>query len=429
MSNLPILSRRVFRPSDGAPYSICCSDCDLPVANDRYQSVCPRCGGRLDFAYPHVSIDSSPSLGSMWKYSALLPVSDASKIVSLGEGNTPLIRARADQGTRFFLKNETVNPTGSHKDRALSIAITKAVEFGFNACMLYSDGSAALSSAAYAARAGITNIALVPQGSPDYRLLPLMVYDSVLLEYIGSAADALEWVHAACRELKLYETTTYCLANPYQSEGPKTIAYEIVEQLGRSPDWCLVPVGGGGTIAGIWRGFCELHERGAITALPKLAGILPERYTLLQDGLDKGVHTDLELRRLTHASSRNESAPPTAQAKLAMAFPPDGIEAIAAIRDSGGVFVNVSDEEALAAQLAVGSAEGIYVEISAAVSVAALNLLRQSNAIHRGETVVALLCGSGFRETGELARTLPVKKLQINPHSGMETLAHVLKDL
>jgi threonine synthase len=382
----------------------------------------------LDFAYPNASV-APQTLSSMWKYSSLLPVCDASKIVSLGEGNTPLIRASADRGTRLFLKNETVNPTGSHKDRALSVAITKAVEFGFNACMLYSDGSAALSSAAYAARAGIKNIALVPQGSPDYRLLPLMVYNSVLLEYIGSAADALDWVHAACQELKIYETTTYCLANPYQSEGPKTIAYEIVEQLGSPPDWCLLPVGGGGTIAGIWRGFCELHERGEISALPKLAGVLPEHYRILQDGLDRGIRTDVELRRLTHASLSKPSTPQTAQAKLAMAFPPDGIDAIAAIRESGGVFISVSDEQALAAQLAIGATEGIYVEISAAVSVAALDLLRQSHTIHRGETVVALLCGSGFRETGELARTLMVKKTQISQHTGMETLAQLLAGL
>ena len=383
--------------------------------------------GVSDFAYPNTSVALSQTLASMWKYSSMLPVSDASKIVSLGEGNTPLIRARDDQGTRLFLKNETVNPTGSHKDRALSVAITKAVEFGFNACMLYSDGSAALSSAAYAARAGIINIALVPQGSPDYRLLPLMVYDSVVLEYIGSAADALDWVHAACRKLNLYETTTYCLANPYQSEGSKTIAYEIVDQLGAPPDWCLVPVGGGGTIAGVWRGFCELYERGRITALPKLVGILPAHYTILQDGLDQGIRTDLELRRLTEASSSNNFTPTTAQAKLAMTFPPDGIDAIAAIRDSGGVFINVSDDQALAAQLAIGSTEGIYVEISAAVSVAALNLLRQKNTINRGATVVALLCGSGFRETGELARTLTVEKLQISQNSGMEALAQVLE--
>ncbi|MGA7409764.1 MAG: pyridoxal-phosphate dependent enzyme [Bryobacteraceae bacterium] len=365
----------------------------------------------------------------MWKYHRLLPVRDLSKIVTLGEGNTPLTRARNGHGVELFLKNETVNPTGSHKDRALSIAMTKAAEFGFDACMLYSDGSAALSSAAYAARAGMRNIALVPQGSPDNRLLPLMVYDSIVLEYIGPAAEALEWAHAACQELKLYETTTYQLANPYQSEGPKTIAYEILDQLGAAPDWCLVPVGGGGTLAGVWRGFCDLRDRGKITKLPKLAGILPQHYILLQTGLDNEVTTDLELRSLGRASSGDESAPHTAQAKLAMAFPPDGIEAIAAIRGSGGLFLNVSDAEAFAAQLELGSTEGIYVEISAAVSVAALKRLRENGMIKSKETVVVLLCGSGFRETGELARTLPVRKLQVDRHSGMDMLAHVVKGL
>jgi threonine synthase len=363
----------------------------------------------------------------MWKYSALLPVRETAKIVTLGEGNTPLIRARDDHGVELYYKNETANPTGSHKDRALSIAMTKAVEFGFSACMLYSDGSAALSSAAYAARAGIHNIALVPQGSPDYRLLPLLVYDSTVLEYAGSAADALDWVHAACRELALYETTTYRRANPYQSEGPKTIAYEIVDQLGFVPDWCIVPVGGGGTLAGIWRGFGELREYSEIAKLPKLAGVLPEHYALLQDGLKRGITSDEELRSL--AASARQRAPQTAQAKLAMAFPPDGIAAIGAIVKSAGLFLNVSDAEAFAAQMELGAKEGLYAEISAAVSLAALKKLRQSGDIQRGETVVLVLCGSGFRETGELARTLPVKKIRVDQQSGIKTLTRVLNDL
>jgi threonine synthase len=376
--------------------------------------------------YPDSEFTRSKTAASMWKYVGQLPVRDISKIVTLGEGNTPLIRARADHGVDVYYKNETVNPTGSHKDRALSIAITKAMEFGFNTCMLYSDGSAALSSAAYAARAGMHNIALVPQGAPDYRLLPLQVYNSTILEYAGSAADALDWVHAACQELDLYETTTYRRANPYQSEGPKTIAYEIVDQLGTVPDWCLIPVGGGGTLSGIWRGFCELRDYGEIARLPRLAGVLPEHYTLLQQGLDDGLSSDLELRTLAVAT---RSAPQTAQAKLAMAFPPDGIEAIAAVRDSDGVFLNVSDREAFAAQMELGSKEGLYAEISAAVSCAALTKLRESGTIQPGATVVVLLCGSGFRETGEVALTMPVKKIQVDPHSGMQTLTRILKGL
>ena len=365
----------------------------------------------------------------MWKYGHLLPVSDRSHIVTLGEGNTPLLRAKADEGMRLFLKNETVNPTGSHKDRALSIAISKAVEFGIKACMLYSDGSAALSSAAYAARAGITNIALVPEGSPDYRLLPLMIYNSVVLEYVGPAAEALDWVHTACRELTLYETTTYRLANPYQSEGPKTIAYEIVEQLGGVPDWCLIPVGGGGTLAGIWRGFRDLYDRGETKKLPKLAGVLPHGFGLLQEGLEHDVSSDSQLRALIPTNLRRAVTAPTAQAKLAMAFPPDGVDAIAAIRNSQGLFINVSDDDALAAQRALGAKEGIYVEISAAVSTAALKVLMEDGTIQYGETTVALLCGSGFREPGELARTLPLRKLQVDRRSGVETLSHLLENL
>lgn len=418
MSKPPILSTPVF--------ATVCDNCDCVIGDHTYRSLCPDCGGALSFTYPDTRFRRSESGSSMWKYCGQLPVRDTAKIVSLGEGNTPLIRARSDHGVDLYLKNETANPTGSHKDRALSIAMTKAAEFGFAACMLYSDGSAALSSAAYAARAGIHNIALVPQGSPDYRLLPLLVYDSTVLEYAGSAADALDWVHAACRELDLYETTTYRRANPYQSEGPKTIAYEIVDQLGFVPDWCIVPVGGGGTLSGIWRGFCELREDGC-AKLPKLAGVLPEHYSLLKDGLNRGITSDGELREM--AASSRQVAPQTAQAKLAMAFPPDGIEAIAAILKSGGLFLNISDEEAFAAQMELGSKEGLYAEISAAVSLAALKRLRQSGDIRRGETVVVVICGSGFRETGELARTLPVKKIQVDQHSGMATLTRLLNSL
>jgi threonine synthase len=112
-----------------------------------------------------------------------------------------------------------------------------------------------------------------------------------------------------------------------------------------------------------------------------------------------------------------------------MAFPPDGIEAIAAVRDSDGVFLNVSDREAFAAQMELGSKEGLYAEISAAVSCAALTKLRESGTIQPGATVVVLLCGSGFRETGEVALTMPVKKIQVDPHSGMQTLTRILKGL
>jgi threonine synthase len=356
----------------------------------------------------------------MWKYGALLPIRDEGNIVSLGEGNTPLVRARLFGDRGVYLKNETANPTGSHKDRALSIGIAKAVEFGFDTCMLYSDGSAALASAAYAARAGIRNIAITPASAPDARLLPLMVYNSIVLEYQGTGADALSWVREICGAAGIYETSTYRRANSYESEGPKTISHEIFDDLGAVPDCVIVPVGGGGTLSGIWRGFVDLKRRGLTDRLPRLAGALPAGYRLLEPGLKEGATTDEDLKKLA-----TFEVPATLLAKLAMSLPPDGIEAIAAIRESGGCFLYASDREAQQAQQRLGAREGIYAEISAAVSIVALDRLIANALIRRDEIAVALVSGSGFRETGELGR-VPLKKTLIGPATSVAELTALL---
>ena len=342
----------------------------------------------------------------------MLPVNDESKVVSLGEGNTPLVRSRLYPDRKIFLKNETTNPTGSHKDRSLSVAISKAVELGFDTCMLYSDGSAALSSAAYAARAGIRNINLTPAGAPDNRLLPLMVYGSTILEYQGNDAEAVDWVHKACSQLGIYETTTYRHANAYGAEGPKTISYEIYEDLAGVPDVVVVPVGGGGTLSGIWQGFVDLKRSGLTSKLPHMIGVLPFGYKLLDVGLREGAQTESDLKRLA-----NFDVPVSGQVKLAMSFPPDGVEAIASVRNSQGQFLYSSDSQALHAQRRLGAVEGIYAEMSASVALVAVDEMTQKAILRETDTVVGLVCGSGFRETGELARTLPVEKILIYPNS------------
>ena len=138
----------------------------------------------------------------LWKFRERLPIALGTPPVTLGEGQTSLLRARQARPFDLYLKNETTNPTGSHKDRAQSVAITKAVEAGFTTCMLYSDGSAALSSAAYAARAGLRNITVVPAGAAPSRLYPLMTYDSDLIEFAGEPDAALDWVHHACQNTR-----------------------------------------------------------------------------------------------------------------------------------------------------------------------------------------------------------------------------------
>ena len=233
--------------------------------------------------------------------------------------------------------------------------------------------------------------------------------------------EALAWVHYACGSLGIYETTTYRQANPYEAEGPKTISYEIVEDLGGVPDWVVVPVGGGGTLSGIWRGFLDLKHRGVTAQLPRMVGVLPAGYRLLELGLQEGATTNDDLRRLAEFD-----VPESAQAKIAMSFPPDGLEAIATIRDSGGLFLYASDTQALAAQQRLGAKEGIYAEISAAAPVVAVDQLIEKGLIKKGERIVAVISGSGFRETGELSRSLAVKKTAIDESTGIAELKKLL---
>jgi threonine synthase len=406
-----------------AMYSIFCRDCGSSVRDDTYVSACPSCGGSLDFSYSSpLSLGDHSRCKSIWDFRDFLPLRPGSEIVSLGEGFTPLQRARLPRHAEIYLKNETLNPTGSQKDRALSVGVTKALEFGCDTLMLYSDGSTALASAAYAARVGLRNITLVPWGTPESRLLPLSLYNSILLEYEGESTAALDWVHRACQSLGIYETSTYRRANPYESEAPKTIAFEIVQQLGHVPDWVVVPVGGGGTLAGIWKGFADLETSGLTSQKPHMLGVLPEGYTMLETAVRNGVKTEHELRALTP-----RPAPPTLQVKLAMPFPPDGLEAIEAIRQSDGMFVFASDTQALEAQRKLAADAGIYAELSAAVAWVGVETILRWKETQACETIVAIITGSGFRETSVQAGQVKIEKISVASSSGFEVLERILE--
>ena len=356
----------------------------------------------------------------MWRYRSQLPIAADSVPVTLGEGLTPLLEARSGPaGMKLFFKNETVNPTGSHKDRALSVSITKAVELGHRTVMLYSDGSTALSSAAYAARAGLRSITLIARGTPDHRLQPLCFYDSTILEYQGDSAEALDWTRSACSALDLYETTTYRAANPYGGEGTKTISFEIMEQLGSVPAWVIVPVGGGGTVSAIWQGFDELYTRGEISSRPRLAAVLPSGYSLLERAFAAGASTLDDLR-----SMMPHQLPPTIQAKTAMAYPPDGMEAIRAIRESNGLFFYADDHQVLRGQRILGQ-EGIFAEPSSAAVMTAADAL-STIGIAKADTVVAVITGSGFRELGAIAHAVPLERKKIEPATGIDDIRRLL---
>lgn len=390
------------------------------MPGDQYLRRCSACGGDIEFIYNLDEVRLDRELPGIWRFIDLLPVEPEVEVVTLGEGWTPLLPARLGSalGVRLHWKWEGANPTGSQKDRGLAVAVAKGKALGFTAAIIASTGSAGLSSAAYAARAGMRHAVLVSRDAPAARVFPMAALGSSVFEVDGTIEDTLELLALATSRLGAYETTTYRRANPYQSEGAKTLGYEIVLQHGSVPDWVVVPVGGGGTLASVWRAFQDLHRLGVIDRFPKLAGVQPAAYNALQIAEQQGLTTDEELRAIPFPAT-----PPTLLVKLQHTYPYDGAEALAAIRASGGAVHAVTDEEAVEAVLRIGARDGIYAEPSSAVVLPAIEWLLKEGRMQPGESVVAVLTGSGHRETHALIGRYALQVERITRDNGLDRLA------
>jgi threonine synthase len=358
---------------------------------------------RFAFSRPPV-LDFRQAGRSMWRFRERFPLDLAIPPVSLGEGGTPLIESRLLSSGRLFWKDETRNPTGSHKDRALSLAATEAKSRGARLMAVVSAGSTGLSNAAYARRAGLASLTLRGAGAPAERVYPVFALGSRLVAF-DAGIDA---VIAALNDVSgingLYVCSTTRAANAVQAEGPKTIAYEIVEDLGRAPDWVIVPTGGGGTIAGIGQGFRDLLEAGLIERLPRLVAVVPTRYAALREALSRDIR---ERDAYFALPFRDDVA--TVLTKLAHAHPPDGPAALDALRESDGLVLAFDDAAAIEAVADIGAADGLYLEPSSAIVAPALKELDRSGRIGKADIVVALACGSGFRETFVTAAARPLR--------------------
>ena len=220
-----------------------------------------------------------PHLPGVWAWFDFLPVSDRRAVVSLGEGNTPLLtapRLGASIGVgTLLLKDETRNPTGSFKDRMLAVGITRAMELGKRVVAVQSSGNVGAAAAAYAARAGLEAKIFVPRTAPPEKILQAQMYGAEVFRIDhDSPTDIFELLQWACDEFGWYLVSTAAIYNPFTLEGAKTIAYEIAEALAFDlPDWMIVPVGGGGNIGSVWRGFLDLRALGLVSRLPRLVGV------------------------------------------------------------------------------------------------------------------------------------------------------------
>jgi threonine synthase len=231
----------------------------------------------------------------MWRYYPLLPIADTDAVVSLGEGGTPLLRSTVHPAAEVYLKDETRNPTGSHKDRQVCVAINHARSLGRTTSVLVSSGSTGIANAAYCARAGMRSIVFMAEGVPADRVYPVYALGSTVVEVRGQVDALIARLNELAVQRGLYHSSTARICNPYQAEGAKTIAFEIVEDLGRVPDWVVVPLGGGGTLAAMWRAFSELSDRSMIGRLPRMAGVTPRSFNALERALDLGYRTGAPL--------------------------------------------------------------------------------------------------------------------------------------
>jgi len=373
---------------------------------------CPKCGAestsKLDFRCAacdgileaHVAIDHltrsdfdamrrSRDL-SIWRWFDFLPVEKRASIVSLGEGNTPLIHARR-LGERIgvpnlYLKNDTVLPTGSLKDRSNSVGMSVGKELGFTTASAISTGNAAASVAAYAAAAAMQSVVMVPKGTAPSKIIQARAYGAAVIVVDGRFDfEVAELYKNAVAEFGWYD----CLSsNPYRV-GKKSYAYELVDQFdGQIPDWVIHPTAGGTGIFAMWQGFKEFLSLGWIERAPKLVAAQSEAAAPFVAALAKGSLTiEAVVAKETVAESIQVGNPSAL-----------GWRALAALRESNGTAVALSDAEILEAQAQTASLAGIFAEPAAATSVAAAKKLSAAAVIQEGEVVVCNLTGHGLKQ-------------------------------
>jgi len=341
--------------------------------------------------------------GLIEHYRDRLPVSDGTRIISLGEGNTPLIRLEnipheTGREVELYVKYEGLNPTGSFKDRGMSMAVTRAVEEGSRAVLCASTGNTSASAAAYAARAGIAAFVIIPEGKIALgKLAQAMIHGAVVIQIRGNFDDGMRLVKEVAEHAPV---TIVNSINPYRLQGQKTAAFEIVDALGRAPDYHCLPVGNAGNITAHWIGYCEYSHQGdgRVTAACKYcAGEC--RYA------GRGVTGTRPVMVGYQASGsapflRGEMVdhPETVATAIRIGHPQSWDSAWKVKEESGGWFDECSDAEILAAQRLLTSREGIFCEPASAISVAGALRDIRSGRIPEGSSVVCTLTGHGLKD-------------------------------
>jgi threonine synthase len=317
--------------------------------------------------------------GIIQRFADYLPVTPDTPVVTLDEGDTPLVYSNSlstEVDADVWLKWEGLNPTGSFKDRGMTVAISKALEAGSRAVICASTGNTSASAAAYAARAGIVCAVLIPEGNVALgKLAQALVHGARVVEIEGNFDDALDLAKDMAER---HAVTLVNSVNPHRIEGQKTASFEIVQALGRAPDLHLMPVGNAGNITSYWRGYNEALANGWCTSLPRMFGFQAEGANPIVRGAPV-------------------AAPKTIATAIRIGNPASWTGATDAATKSDGAIQSVRDKEILEAYRSLAH-EGVFVELASAASVAGLRQLKDSDLVPHGATIVCVLTGHGLKD-------------------------------
>jgi threonine synthase len=375
-----------------------CINCKTTYGIDEIVYFCKKCGDILEIKFDLKELAETLNGSnwktkplSVWRYRDFMPIHEATKLVTLSEGGTGLhssLRLGEEIGLKnLYVKNEGENPTGSFKDRGMTVGVTKAVELGARHVVCASTGNTSASLAAYAARAGLKCTVLIPSGKIAYgKLSQAMIHGAKVLQVRGNFDQALEFV------LKLAEKhkDIYVLnsINPFRVEGQKSLGYEICEQLNNdAPDRIIIPVGNAGNISAVWKGLTEFHKLGFIKKLPKMTGIQAAGSAPIAQAIKTNSDKIIPVKK-----------PETVATAIRIGAPVSWKKAVNAIRESHGTAETVTDEEILDAQKMLARVEGIFVEPASASSIAGLKKLVKTGGICKDEKVVCITTGHGLKD-------------------------------
>jgi len=381
-----------------------CTECSATFKPFPPQYECEKCGGLLKYTYDFEQLRRIKISGpfTFWRYKPFLP--EVTNVVSMGEGGTPLHKAErlAEKiGLKeVFLKDETRNPTNSFRDRCGALMVSNALDLKFDSVICASSGNIGASLAAYCAKSNLICHIIVPKMVDMGKMAQMLIYDALIEEHGEILDESIHRARSIAEETGWYQASAEL--NPLVIEAQKTIAYEVVEQIG-VPGWFVVSMGSGGTIYSIWKGFQELHALGKMDALPRMVGVQAEGCAPIVNSYQK---------EKTETFSRIQK-PSTHALGILVANPLNGVWALKALKESKGIAISVSDPEIFVAEQEIARLEGIFAEPASSATIAALKKLSSQDVIKPRDKVVCLITGSGLKATDVLQALTKKRKTAV----------------